>query len=46
MEVEIGGVDDEDCEPIECGEETVFKRENNVYRMRVKHNEAGFQRQG
>ena len=28
------------------GEETTFKRENNVYRMRVKLNESGFQRQG
>ena len=28
------------------GDETTFKRENNVYRMRVKLNGAGFQRQG
>ena len=28
------------------GEQTTFKRENNVYRMRVKLNESGFARQG
>ena len=28
------------------GEETKFRRENNVYRMRVKINEPGFTRQG
>ena len=28
------------------GEETKFRRENNVYRMKVKLNEMGFARQG
>ena len=28
------------------GEETKFRRENNVYRMTVKLNEKGFARQG
>ena len=30
----------------QSGEETKFRRENNVYRMTVKLNEVGFTRQG